>query len=346
MTAKRDIPQRRGAERRRGRQGSDRRTRRGPADVPPRSGQPRANGADKSSARSAPQTTPITRPTRAKNTSQAKARAKARKAKAPKVVRPPLRERLIARLSEIEVNPRALATKVPFVVLVIGSLAIGLGLTLWLSTDSAKRSYELGNARETNRVLTQQKDALERDVLQAQAAPALAEAARNLGMIPSRDTAHLVQDPAGNWIVVGTPKPAAGTPPPPLNTPLPPEKPPLPPVNPIEVPVRVTPPNPAALPGAPTPGVPGLGPEVMVRTPSPATAAASAPEAGQPPGLSAEPPPPVAPTPVAAATPQVATTPLAAQAPPEGPPPINVPAPSASDEHIAGLGPQTPGPAA
>ena len=40
-------------------------------------------------------------------------------------------------------------------------------------------------------------------------------------MIPSRDTAHLVQDPGGNWIVVGTPKPAEGVPPPPLNAKLP-----------------------------------------------------------------------------------------------------------------------------
>ena len=91
-------------------------------------------------------------------------------------------------------------------VLVIGSLGLGLGVTLWLSTDAAERSYQLGNARETNQALLQQKEALERDVLEAQAAPALAEAARDLGMIPSRDTAHLVQDPAGNWIVVGTPK--------------------------------------------------------------------------------------------------------------------------------------------
>ncbi len=88
-------------------------------------------------------------------------------------------------------------------VLVIGALGLGLGVTLWLSTDAAERSYQLGHARQTNQALLQQKEALERDVLEAQAAPALAEAARNLGMIPSRDTAHLVQDPAGNWIVVG-----------------------------------------------------------------------------------------------------------------------------------------------
>ena len=170
--------------------------------------------------RSAPQTSPIARPAdrpaRPKSASQAKARAKARKAKAPKVVRPPLRERILLRLAAIEVNPRTLVSRVPFVVLVIGALGAGLGVTLWLSTDSAERSYQLGHARQVNEALMQQKEGLERDVLEAQAAPALAEAARNLGMIPSRDTAHLVQDAAGNWIVVGTPKPAEGLPPPPL----------------------------------------------------------------------------------------------------------------------------------
>ncbi len=158
----------------------------------------------------------------------------------------------------------------PFVVLVIGSLGAGLGTTLWLSTDAAERSYQLGTARETNQALLQQKEALERDVLEAQAAPALAEAARGLGMIPSRDTAHLVQDPAGNWIVVGTPKPAEGVPPPPLNTPLPEEVPPAPPPKPAarvteprELTVRI-PQRPALVPapgaGQPVPAVPAIPP--------------------------------------------------------------------------------------
>jgi cell division protein FtsB len=173
----------------------------------------------------------------------------------------PLRERLIARVASIELDPRVLVTKVPFVVLVIGSLGVGLALTLWLSTDSAERSYQLGNAREQNRVLTQQKESLEQQVLQAQAAPALAESARNLGMIPSRDTAHLVQDPAGNWIVVGDPAPAQGAPPPPLNTKLPDptSAPAAVPANRIEVPVMVpSPPRPAAVleTPAPTPAPP------------------------------------------------------------------------------------------
>jgi len=212
----------------------------------------------------APTPRPVERPARAKTTSQAKARAKARKAKAPKVVRPPLRERLIARLARIDLRPQTLMAKVPFVVLIIGALAVGLGITLWLSTAAAQRSYQLATARATNDALSQQKEALERDVLEAESAPALAESARNLGMIPSKDTAHLVQDPMGNWIVVGKPKPAEGAPPPPLNNKLPDEQPPAPaapaapaapkpkPGSTPEVPTRLTPLAPGAVPLAGT----------------------------------------------------------------------------------------------
>ncbi|ETZ98619.1 putative conserved proline rich membrane protein [Mycobacterium kansasii 732] len=187
----------------------------------------------KSGPQTSPMPRPVDRPARPKNTSQAKARAKARKAKSPKVVRPKLSERLAVRLASIDLRPQTLLSKVPFVVLVIGSLGVGLALTLWLSTDAAERSYQLSHARERTRILQQQKEALERDVREAGSAPALAEAARKQGMIPTRDTAHLVQAPDGNWVVVGTPKPADGVPPPPLNTKLPEEGPPQPPKPPV-----------------------------------------------------------------------------------------------------------------
>jgi hypothetical protein len=243
-------------------------------------------------SRFAPATGPIARPAdnvgRPKNAAQAKARAKARKAKAPKVVRRPLRERLQERLlvkvASIDLNPRHLVSRVPFVVLVIGALGIGLGVTLWLSTDAAERSYQLGRARETNQALLQQKEALERDVMAAQAPPALAESARNLGMIPSKDTAHLVQDPSGAWVVVGTPKPAQGVSPPPLNTPLPDETPPAAPppalrvVDPREVAVRV-PPKPAGVPNAEVPIVAPV-PPVAPLAAAPADAVPPPPDAG------------------------------------------------------------------
>jgi hypothetical protein len=332
LKAKRNAPVRGGDERRRTARNGQRRS----GDAPPRRKPTREHGP----LRSAPQTNPIPRPTdapaRAKNSSQAKARAKARKAKAPKVVRPPLRERIIVRLASIDLNPRTLVARVPFVVLVIGSLGVGLGTTLWLSTDAAERSYQLGSARETNQALLQQKEALERDVLEAQAAPALAEAARDLGMIPSRDTAHLVQDPAGNWIVVGTPKPAEGVPPPPLNSPLPDEAPPPAPappaprvVEPRELAVRL----PARVAPAPLPGA-GLPMPAAPLAPLGAVPGAEVPHApvGQLPALGPAPAPvgapAVVPAPPPAEPPPVA--PLDAGAPhAAAPAPLPGPAPGA-----------------
>lgn len=284
--AKRVEQQRAGNERRRHPDGP---TARRSGDAPARRRKP---AKEQRPVRSAPRTTPIARPSAtpapAKNSAQAKARAKARKAKAPKIVRPPLRERILVKLSSIDLNPRNYVTRVPFVVLVIGALGVGLGVTLWLSTDAAERSYQLGHAREVNQALLQQKEALERQVLEAQAAPALAESARGLGMIPSRDTAHLVQDPAGTWVVVGTPKPADGVSPPPLNSPLPEPTPPGPPppaprvVEPRELAVHL-PPKPAQAPNpeASVPAVAAPGAEVPT-APVPAPPAGPAELPGSP----------------------------------------------------------------
>jgi hypothetical protein len=276
MKAKRETPKRRGgSDRRGGRDGSARKSTRTTADSASRRTRPGKASTPSREARapkSGPQTSPNARPAerwaRPKSTRQAKARAKARKAKAPKVVRPRLTERLATRLASIDLRPRTLVNKVPFVVLVIGALGLGLGLTLWLSTASAERSYQLSHAREKTRMLQQQKEALERDVREAESAPALAEAARKQGMIPTRDTAHLVQDPSGNWVVVGTPKPADGVPPPPLNAKLPEEgslPPSKPQVLPPEVPVRVQP-----GPGGP-PAPANSGPEALLRAPDGST---------------------------------------------------------------------------
>jgi hypothetical protein len=333
MKVKRTAPVSGGDEPRR----SSRNTTRRQAEAPPRRRKPTR---EQRPQRSAPATNPIPRPTdgpaRPKNASQAKARAKARKAKAPKVVRPPLRERIIVKLASIELSPRALVARVPFVVLVIGSLGVGLGVTLWLSTDAAERSYQLSHARETNQALLQQKEALERQVLEAQAAPALAEAARNLGMIPSRDTAHLVQDASGNWVVVGTPKPAQGIAPPPLNSPLPEEGPPGPPpppaprvVEPREITVRVPPRVPVA--PAPLPGVersaPVTGAVPLAVPPGPEVPHAIA---GQTPALGpAVAPAPPAEVPAAPAVPAEAPVVPLDAGPPPAAPPVAAPLPAA-----------------
>ena len=293
------------------------RVKRGKRDVRPQRSKPTGAG---------PQTTPFARPTaapsRPKSASQAKARAKARKAKAPKVVRTPLRERMLMRIAEMDLDPRHVIARVPFVVLIIGALGMGLGVTLWLSTSAAERSYELGRAKEINQALQQQKEALERDVLVAQAAPALADAARNLGMIPSRDTAHLVQDPTGNWLLVGSPKPAQGVPPPPLNTPLP----------------EVAPPAPAAPRPAPAPAA--------APAPVPAPAAAPVPGPGAVPVPGAVPAPAAAPAPlVIDPREQVVHAPApVAPALPVPAPALAAPVPAAPALPVPGLG-TLPGPA-
>lgn len=356
MNAKREAQPPRIVDQRRGENNATRNTARRSAEATPaRRGRPRpanntAPARDSRKSRSAPQTTPVARPVerpaRPKSATQAKARAKARKAKKPRVVRLPLRERLLNRLRSIDLRPRTLAAKVPFVVLVIGSLGAGLGLTLWLSTDAAERSYQIGSARQRTELLQQQEEALQRDVQEAQSAPTLAEAARGLGMIPTRDTAHLIQDPSGNWVVVGNPKPAQGVPPPPLNTKLPDEKPspPQPPQAPppssVEVPTQV-------LPGNGIPGIPGIpvapGPDMMVRSPDgaatlgteripapavpvPLPGAGPAPVPGVllAPGL--PPVPQLAPADPVVPSPMVGPAPLAGPlAPPAASPPVAVP---------------------
>ena len=264
MKAKREVAKRRSGDRPGGRDASGSKSAQSVKAEAVSTRRARTARTTKSGPQTNPIARPVERPTRAKSTSQAKARAKARKAKAPKVIRPRLTERLAIRLASIDLRPHTLLSKVPFVVLVIGALGVGLALTLWLSTDSAERSYKLSDARERARVLQEQKESLERDVREAQSAPALAESARKEGMIPTRDTAHLVQDPSGNWVVVGTPKPADGVPPPPLNGPVPepgPPPPPPAPAVPLEVPVRVQ-------PGAGAPPPPATsGPEALLRAP-------------------------------------------------------------------------------
>ncbi|WP_395311143.1 hypothetical protein V4U86_10340 [Mycobacterium sp. AMU20-3851] len=329
MRGKRPAPQRGTDEPRRAKP----QRARGRAEAPARK---RRSAPEQRPQRPAPRTTPVRRPVdgpaRPKNASQAKARAKARKAKAPKVVRPPLRERLITRLAAIEFNPRELVSRVPFVVLVISALGLGLGVTLWLSTDAAERSYQLGHARQLNQALAQQKEALERDVLEAQAPPALAEAARELGMIPSRDTAHLVQDPTGAWVVVGTPKPAEGVPPPPLNTPLPdvvPES---------SAPGRTA--RPAPTGDAPAPRV--VDPrEVVVRVPPRET---PAPAAATPLTAPLAPAAPAAPL-AAPVDPTAPVAPLAAPVDPAAAPPIADLPPAEGLPHLAAPElPAQPGP--
>jgi cell division protein FtsI (penicillin-binding protein 3) len=106
------------------------------------------------------------------------------------------------------------AGRAKFVLLVMALLATGLVVTLWLSTAAAADSYRLQDARVAARALSEQSEQLRREVTAMDAAPALAQRAAVLGMVPVQDSARLVVAPDGTVTVAGTPKAAIATAPP------------------------------------------------------------------------------------------------------------------------------------
>ncbi|MBF6351791.1 hypothetical protein IU448_22645 [Nocardia flavorosea] len=223
-----------------------------------------------------------------------------------------------------------LTGRVPFVAAILAMFGCGLALTLVLTTRAAEDSYQLSDAREANRVLSDERAALQREVAAADSAPELAARARELGMIPADDPARLVVAPDGTITVIGEPAPAQGPPAPPLNTPpraVPPNG-----ADPGErvVPVPVPPPAPAANPGqGDVLAAPGVDPQPVpapggapVPGHSPVDAAPAPENTGAPvaPGTGDEPELPAVPGPGAPA-------PVDDAAAPVEPGPAGVPAP-------------------
>ncbi|GGF29469.1 hypothetical protein [Williamsia phyllosphaerae] len=120
-------------------------------------------------------------------------------------------------LSRVTRSPGDLVRRVPFVVLVLGILSVGLGLTLWLSTTAAQDSYELSVAKQNNQDLSDRRDALKKEFEAGNSAPEIAEKATKQGMIPAKDVARLVVAPNGRSRVVGEITAATGSPAPPLS---------------------------------------------------------------------------------------------------------------------------------
>ena len=111
------------------------------------------------------------------------------------------------------------AGRAQFVLLVMVLLAAGLVATLWLSTAAASDSYRLQDARSAAQGLTAQAERLRREVSAMDSAPALAQRATELGMVPVPDPARLLVGPDGTVVVVGVPK--AATVPAPVVAPTP-----------------------------------------------------------------------------------------------------------------------------
>jgi cell division protein FtsL len=95
-----------------------------------------------------------------------------------------------------------------FVVLIIALLVVGIAATLWLSTQAISDSYRLEQARKEATDLSERADTLQREVTKLDSPSALAQRAKELGMVFPGDPARLVVQPDGTITVVGDPKPA------------------------------------------------------------------------------------------------------------------------------------------
>ncbi|MCZ7460876.1 septum formation initiator family protein [Streptomyces sp. WMMC940] len=158
------------------------------------------------------------------------------------------------------------AARTPFVLLVVVLLGGGLITLLLLNTSLNEGSFRLSELRKKTTELTDQEQALQRDVDERSAPDALERRARELGMVPGGNPAFL--DPDGT--VRGVPKRATADPSA--------VRPTATAQRPVGPPVAVQPPpasgTPAPAPASPKPSAAGA-PPVPAAPSAPALPAAS-----------------------------------------------------------------------
>lgn len=109
-----------------------------------------------------------------------------------------------------------------FVVLIIALLVVGVASTLWLSTQAIADSYRLEDAKQGANDLSERAEVLQREVAKMDSPSALAQRAKELGMVsPPGDPARLVVQPDGTIVVVGEPQAARAPAAPPVEPPPP-----------------------------------------------------------------------------------------------------------------------------
>jgi hypothetical protein len=118
---------------------------------------------------------------------------------------------------QVERKPGS-ASRATFVIAVMVLLVGGVVATLWFSTQATADAYRLEQAKNTTNQLQVQVGQLQQQVAQQDSPPSLAQRARQLGMIPAGNPAHLVVGANGKVRVIGTPSAAEPPPPPPKPT--------------------------------------------------------------------------------------------------------------------------------
>lgn len=107
-------------------------------------------------------------------------------------------------------GPR-MASRTPFVLLVMGLLAAGVLVTLFLSLSAVADSYRLEDARKKTTDLTSRVEQLKADVAKGESPEVLYDQARKLGMVPAPDPGRLKMNPDGSVNLTGSPTAATTT---------------------------------------------------------------------------------------------------------------------------------------
>ncbi|MFJ4520289.1 septum formation initiator family protein [Streptomyces sp. NPDC088810] len=116
-----------------------------------------------------------------------------------------------ARLARLLPAGRARAARTPFVLLVVVLLGGGLIGLLVLNSALSEGSFELADLQKQTKNLTDQEQALQRDIDAFSAPDALQRRARELGMVPGGDPAFLGPDGTVKGVPGAAPEPAALT---------------------------------------------------------------------------------------------------------------------------------------
>jgi cell division protein FtsB len=115
----------------------------------------------------------------------------------------PAKEQRLARLGAL-VPRGTTAARTPFVLLIVALLASGLLGLLLLNASLNEGSFELSELRRQTQELTDEEQELQAEVDAFSAPDALAERARELGMVPGGPPAFLAPDGS----ILGEPEPA------------------------------------------------------------------------------------------------------------------------------------------
>jgi hypothetical protein len=116
-----------------------------------------------------------------------------------------------SRTTPTRTAPRARATgrrRAPFVVLLVGMLVLTTVGLLLLNTAIAVDSLDASRQRAANADQAEQVARLEQQVVTADTAAELARAATAAGLVPPGAAGHLVLQPDGTSVLVGTAVPA------------------------------------------------------------------------------------------------------------------------------------------